>query len=255
METFKYFFTYEDDIPDGLEVKIFSPQHIACLIASFITIIVLIHIYKKISVEKKKRLIRSCAVIIVLLEVIRDVWAASIGHFTLAGMLPLHLCGIMIFIELLAVFKNKTILKEFAYCAGLPGAFMAVATPASGKYPVLNIQYLQTITIHTFLMLVPLLWIVGDGFKPNIKNIPKCFLILCAIALFDAGVNLALGSNYLYISEAPDNTPLKTFENIAGNPGYIAITVAILIVVWIVMYLPWEMVRISEKNKNVMKNV
>ena len=253
MEIFKYFFTYEDDIPNGLDVKIFSPQHIAFVVISFITIVVLINIYRKINVEKKKILIRSCAVIIVLLEAIRDLWAASIGHFTLTGMLPLHLCGVMIFIEFFAVFKNKTILKEFAYCTGIPGAFMAVATPASGKYPVLNIQYLQTITIHTFLMLIPLLWITGDGFKPNIKNLPKCFIILCAIALVDAGANFALGSNYLYINGAPDNTPLKTFENIAGNPGYIAITACILIIVWILMYLPWEISRF--KNRNVSANI
>ncbi|MCL4517447.1 MAG: TIGR02206 family membrane protein [Firmicutes bacterium] len=189
--------------------------------------------------ETRRRVMKALAVSVVMLEVARTVWALSVGHYDLARMLPLHLCGVMIFFEFFAVFTGKRLLEEFVYNTGLPGAFMALLTPEPSGYPLLSFQYLQSITVHALLALIPLLWLFGDGFRPNIKYLPKSFLLLSSLAVFDALVNKVLHSNYLFISKAPAQTPIELFDKWVGHPWYVGLLLICVVIVWTLLYLPW----------------
>jgi len=238
---FKYFFHYDSDIPKGLEVKNFSPTHLTWLTVTLILMVMAIFFYRKLDVAKRRKVLRFCAVSIVMLEVLRTIWAVSIGHYDIARMLPLHLCGIMIFIEFFAVFSNHRLFKEFTYCTGLPGAFMALVTPEPSGYPFLSFQYLQSICIHFLIALVPLLMVFGDGFRPNIKYLPKCFLLLSSFTVFNAVVNTFLGSNYMFICEAPAQTPIELFDIWVGHPWYVGVLLLVVLLFWTLLYLPWSM--------------
>ena len=131
---FKYFFTYDSDIPKGLEVDNFSATHFAWLAATAVILFALIMIYRKRSAATKRRCVRAAMVTIIVLEIIRESWAAIVGHYDVSRMLPLHLCGVMIFIEALAVFTGKPFFKEFAYAVGLPAAAMARSSASRERW-------------------------------------------------------------------------------------------------------------------------
>ena len=58
---------------------------------------------------------RGLAVAIIALEIVREGWLLAIGRYEIWRHMPLHLCGVMIFIEAAAVFTEKRFFKEFAY--------------------------------------------------------------------------------------------------------------------------------------------
>lgn len=237
----RYFFAYDADIPPGLGVPNFSPTHWAWLSVTLLLIALAALAYRRASEPGRQRALRVAAVVLVALEVARTVWAVSIGHYHVERMLPLHLCGIAVFVEAAAVFTGRRVLKEFSYAVGMPGAFMALVTPEPSGYPLFSFQYLQSIAGHALLVLIPLLWLVGDGFRPDARYLPRLFGILLVIAGVDAVVNLVLGSNYLFISRAPADTPIELFDAWVGHPGYVGILALVVLLVWIAMYLPWTL--------------
>lgn len=196
--------------------------------------------YRRLTMDKRQIVMKTMVVAILMLEVARMTWALSIGHFELKRMLPLHLCGLMIFVEIYAVFGNNRIMKDLAYCTGLPGALMALITPEPSGYPFLSFQYLQSICIHALIALVPFLWVYADGYRPSIRSLPKCFLWLCSFTLFNAVINPLLGSNYMFICEAPGQTPIELFDNWVGHPWYVGLLLLTVLLVWTLLILPWE---------------
>lgn len=238
---FDYFFTYDSEIPKGLQVDNFSPTHFAWLAVTAIVMLLLILIYRRMNGEAKRRFVRVAMITIIVLEVIRESWAAIVGHYDFARHMPLHLCGIMIFVEAIAVFSNRAFFKEFSYAIGLPAAAMALITPEPSGYPFWNIQYLQSIFVHALLALIPLLWICGDGFKPNIRALPKNLALLAGLAAFCFGLNFLLDSNYMFVRYAPADTPIQLFEALVGWPWYIALLLVTVFVFWVAMYLPWAL--------------
>lgn len=253
---FDYFFTYDSDIPKGLEVKNFSPTHFAWLAVVIVVLFLLILIYRRMNTSAKQRFVRVTMITIIALEIIRESWAGIVGHYDITRHLPLHLCGIMIFIEAIAVFTNKPFFKEFSYACGLPGAAMALLTPEPSGYPLWNIQYLQSIIVHSLLVLIPLLWIAGDGFRPNIRALPKNLLLLAGLTAFCFGINYLLGgnSNYMFVRFAPQDTPIALFDQWVGWPGYIGLLLVFVFVIWVIMYLPWE-ISASRKRRKAAQSI
>jgi hypothetical integral membrane protein (TIGR02206 family) len=154
-------------------------------------------------------------------------------------MLPLHLCSLAIWIEMAAVFSGKPLLKELGYALGMPGALASILTPDWGVYPFISYQYLQAAFGHTLLVMIPAIWIWGDGFRPDIRRLPKCFGLLVLVVIPIAFVDWLLGSNYMFLCYAPKDTPLELFEKWCGNPGYLIPLVLLILVVWLILYLPW----------------
>jgi len=237
---FRYFFTYDADIPAGLAVKNFSPTHLAWLAVTLAAIAAACVWQRRRPKEKQRGFLRACVWAIIGLEAAREAWALAIGVYDLRRHLPLHLCGVMIFIEAIAVFSDRPFFKEFSYACGLPGAFMALATPEPSGYPLLSFQYLQSIVIHALLVLVPLLMVIG-GFRPNIRALGKNLLLLIGLAAFCFALNLALGgtANYMFVHFAPADTPIALFEAWVGWPWYILPLLGFVFLLWLPLYLPW----------------
>lgn len=234
------FWTHQSDFPEGfLGTPNFSPTHLTWLSVSIAIIILTALLLKKASHPVRQGVQRVLIIIAAVLEISRWIWAAIIRHYTVVDMLPFHLCSLSIWMEIAAVFSGKQLLKDFGYCLCMPGALAALLTPDWYAYPFISFQYLHSVTVHSLLFLIPLIWVVSDGFRPNFKNLPKCFGILMLFAVPVFGLNFLLGSNYLFLREAPKDTPLELFENLCGNPGYLVPLFLLIIVVWILLYLPW----------------
>ena len=247
---FRYFFAYDKDIPAGTGVANFTATHFIWLAATAVVIAVLLLLYRRMNHEARQRFTATATIAILVLEVIRQGWLLIIGRYDITRHLPLHLCGIMIFVEAFAVFGKKPAMKEFAYACGLPGAAMALLTPEPSNYPFWNIQYLESIFVHALLALVPLLWIL-DGFRPNIRALPKNMAILAGLAAFCFGLNLLLGgnSNYMFVHFAPAGTPIEIFDKWVGWPWYIGPLLGFALVLWGILYAPWALAAWAKKRR------
>lgn len=245
---FDYFWLYKTDLPQGVGTANFSATHWAWLSVSFCLIVATLFWYRRQSVSTRHTARIVIAILLMMGDLTRWTWAGIIGHYSVVEMLPLHLCTVSVIIEVTSVFNKNRIFKEFSYATGLPGALAALLTPDWGVYPFFNFQYLQSTVTHTLLVLLPVIWVWGEGFRPDARQLPRCFGLLAGLAAIAAIVNRFLGSNYMFLSFAPKDTPLEIFETWFGNPGYIGPLFLLVIVIWLVFYTPWILIDRREQS-------
>lgn len=196
--------------------------------------------------KQNERLLKVIVFSIVALEVARQLWAISMGNYLWSEMLPLHLCGIQIFLMPLMLKTKLPLLKNFVYLTAFPGALAALLFNETVfyKYPVFHFQSIQTFVIHTLIMIVPIFLMVFEGFRPQLKYILPSTGLIALIALFDGFVNVVTGGNYLFIASAPADTPIAWVADVTGWPGYIPVMIIIVVIIWLILVLPFA---ITEK--------
>lgn len=242
-----YFFKYFTDIPPSLYTPNFSLTHFVWLSAALLLIVLTLLVYRRRTETVRNRIKKALVLFMVAAEASVWIWELLIGHYNLLVSLPLHLCTISLFVEFLAVFLKKSLLlKEFAYALSMPAALAALITPG-WYYPIITFQYLELALTHTLLVLIPVLLVWGDGFRPDYRRLPKvCLLFVIFIAMAVAS-NLLIGSNYMFLAYVPPDTTLVVFQTWFGNPGYELPELVLLLLIWAILYLPWIMLDRKKK--------
>lgn len=87
-----YFFTYEDEIPDGVGFSHFGPVHLLWLGVCAGLLLLFLHYYKRWGGRRRLLAERGIGIFLVGLEVYRIAVLALIGKMSLY-QLPLHLCS------------------------------------------------------------------------------------------------------------------------------------------------------------------
>lgn len=245
----QYFWFNDTDIPSEFITNNFSPSHISWLISVPVFIWLVLLLYRRQTETTRNRILQVLAVVILSSEASVRIWQIIIGHYTLRNTLPLHLCSISIFIEAAAVFCRRSgLLKEFSYALSMPAALSAVITPG-WYYPFISFSYLQSMLVHSLLVLIPVLIVWGNGFRPNFRRLPACLMLLLFLAGIAETANLLFGGNYMFLEYVPKDTTLQVFELWLGHPGYIFLEAGVILVLWIIMYLPWMIHNHKEKKK------
>ena len=235
----RYFWTYSTDLPPGTELPPFGAGHLGWVFVSLAVILATTLVYRKQTLVWRRKMEVAIAILMASGYVLRWGWAAVIGHYYAAEMLPLHLCSLAALVEMAAVFTRKPLLKEFGYACGIPGAVVAMVMPGIGPYPLWHFYYLLFILDHTILFLLPVLWITGDGFRPSFHRLKQCFFLLLGMAAVNIAVNAWLNSNFMFLHFVPEGVVLKPLSEKLGIPGYQFAMAGLLFLVWTVMYLPW----------------
>ncbi len=234
-----YFFTYAYDLPPGTELPLFGIRHIGWVSVSLVLITGLVLLHRRLSAPRRRRMEVAVAVVMALGYLLRWGWAAVIGRYYAAEMLPLHLCSLAAMMEMAAVFSRSPLLMEFGYACGIPGAVVAMILPGIGPYPLWHFYYLLFIVDHLILLMFPILWVVGDGFRPSFRRLVKCFALLLGMAGLDVLVNHWIGSNFMFLHFVPEGVLLKPVSKKLGVPGYQFAMAGLLFLVWGGLYLPW----------------
>lgn len=239
-----YFWSFKSDLPSGMGVKAFSLAHLNLLAVSTIAILLILHLYRRQTDAGKRKIKWTATVLMLAVYFSRWLWVTGMGHPAyILKLLPFHLCGFSVILETVAVASNKLVLKEFSYSLSLPGAIAAMIYPNLGPYPLLSFRFFEFAMTHSLLILIPLLFVVGDGFRPHVRRLPQCialFLVFAGVVYF---INPLLGSNYMFLDHAEKGTILVVFDRWLGTPGYLIPIILVILVVWFVLYVPWQIAR------------
>ncbi len=243
-----YFWTFESDLPSGLGVETFSLAHIGVLILSAIIIFCIIKLYRKQTVLGKRSIKMTIAALLILLYFSRWIWCALFGNFSffMSMLLPLHLCSVSAIMGATAVFSNNRLLKEFSYGVGLPGGLAAMANPNLGPYPLFSFFFVEYNLTHILLILLALLYVFGDGFRPDVKSLPYSICLGAPFIVIAVWVNQSIGSNYMFLNHTEKGTVLVLFDKWLGTPGYLVAVLVSIIISWAILYAPWEISRRRE---------
>ena len=211
MDILNYFFTYKDNLPD--DILCIDPwvKYAVTLVVLFILFYPITRIYKKHD-EKTRR------------------------HIMLI------LAVIMLFMMPVAILTDNQLLKTLSYAMGFPGALFAYIYPTIIAYPFISFEYFRYMLSHYLLVIVPLLWVTGDAFRPETKHFKWVLLATTCNAFFMLGLNALVGSNYMYVSRMPEHVNINL-----PQPWFFLAMLALMLVVVALTMLPFMRKRKSSQ--------
>lgn len=233
----------------GAPFDLFSPAHltvlgvIALIGFSFI-------VARKLWGEDTKRMFRyGLATWIIIWELGWHVWSIYAGTWTIQTNLPLHICSIFVWLSaIMLINKNKTVF-ELAYFLGIGGATQALLTPDAGIYGLPHFRAVQTLAAHGGIVLAALYMTIIEGFRPTWGSFKRVFLWTNAYMIVIFFLNLAIGSNYLFIAHKPEFPTL--IDMLAPWPWYILELEVIALAICFVLYIPFAIKDWAGKGKTV----
>lgn len=218
---------------------LFSTTHITLLLVITIIIATLLIILKKFNSSKiNKFFTLSLAFLILALEISSYIWKISADKWSLAGSLPLHICGISAYLSvIMLLIPSKYTLFEITYFWGLGGATMALLTP-NLNHPFYHFMFFKFFITHSLIITAVLYMIVIEGKRPSHKSVLRTFVITNIYMLIIGMINKALDANYLYICHKPGNTTLLDY--MGPWPYYIIAMEFSALLIFYLLYIPFS---------------
>ena len=190
-------------------------------------------------------LARGCALLALLTELCRAALLLALGLYG-RGRLPLHLCGLSVYLCFIYLLRPNPVLGQFIYAFSLPGAVFALIFPDWADYPLWHFVSLSSFLLHFLLVLCPLACLAAGEIRPDIRRLPACAALMLAMALPVWALNKVLGTNYMFLNWPPAGTPLELFAPL-GRPGYVLGYIPLILGVWALLYGPRLLKLLKEK--------
>jgi len=229
----------------------FQQFSISHLIVIFLIVAVncIVYIFRtKIKRNKNDRTVRILiATLLLALFAADQFWEAAVGIWSVQSSLPLHMCGLSIFLCSFMLLYKSYPLYEITYFWGLAGASQAILTPDL-KYPFPHFMFFQFFLTHS-LIITGCLWITFiDDFTPTLKSLAKTFAVTNVYLVLIAAFNYFTGSNYMYICRKPEHLSLLAY--MGPWPWYVFTGEFIALILFFICYLPFALAGITAKLKS-----
>jgi hypothetical integral membrane protein (TIGR02206 family) len=151
-------------------------------------------------------------------------------------LLPLHLCSLAVLVTAWTLVTRNLRVFEVAYFWALAGTTQALATPDVRQgYP--DPAFLFFFAGHGLVVVGVVYATLALGLRPTAMSIVRVALITLALAVVVLGVNLALGTNFLYLMAKPAGASLLDW--LGPWPWYWLGLVAVALVSFAVLYAPF----------------
>ena len=174
---------------------------------------------------------------LILVDVTNNLWGVLTGMWTVRTELPLHLCGIMVWVSVVGLWIRRRWAYTLMYFFGVAGAVQAVITPAA-DFGALHLKYVTTMSSHGLLVIAGLWVVLVERYRPTMRDLVGAFVILNCYAVFLYPLNRLLGSNYMYVLDKPATASL--LDVFPPWPWYIALTELVAFALFVIMYLPFR---------------
>ncbi|MBT3962445.1 MAG: TIGR02206 family membrane protein [Candidatus Marinimicrobia bacterium] len=172
------------------------------LIVSALVIWGIIQYGKSQSPKKEAQFSFILGIVLILREIVREIYLYSINTWHITDSLPLHLCGISSIIAgLILIYRNQFWL-EFILILGIPGAVHSFLTPelTHGHDAYLLFEYYFS---HSGIILSGFYLVFVHRMSPRLGSWKNAFWVAQGLLIFIGLMNLILKSNYMYLSKKP----------------------------------------------------
>lgn len=242
----KYFLETVETIEPGVGFSHYDGIHLTWLGICAALILINCLWYRKLGTAGRARWKKTVAILLLADELFKMVMLFIGGRY-LPDYLPLHLCSVNIFIIAVSAWRPSRILSNFLYTVCIPGALAALLFPTWTVLPLLNFMHLHSFTVHIMLAMYPMVLAFNGELDPQARDLPKCMLLLVALAVVAQLFNLMFDTNFMFLMHAEPGNPLYWFQQIWGNHllGFPLLIAAVLVV----MYVPMELWRKFRKKK------
>ncbi len=230
--------------------ELFGPTHLFWLGLCAFLCCAGFFFYRRLSARGRRRVLAVLTAFLLADEIVKYFASLATGQFVWQ-FLPLHLCSINLFICLWYAIRPNPIAAEVLYALCLPGALAALLFPSWQAVPLWNVMHLHSSTIHTMLVLYPVLLLAG-GFRPSIRRLPAVFGIFCLDVLVAKTANHFLGTNFMFLEGAWGNGALQLIQDTFGR-FYVLGLLLLVFLVWAALYAPWAIADLRRKKRQAKK--
>ena len=195
---------YFDSDYSGAAFELFGTGHIVALAIIMTVIVFLVFGWRNPTESAKRRGRLLIASIMLANEIAWHTWNIVYGTWDIRQNLPFHLCGVGIWASIFILLSRNYRAYEIVFFFGIAGATQALITPPAGDYGLPHFRAFQTLISHGMLVIAMVYMTAIEGFRPTWASIWKTMLVLNVYMLFVTGVNVLLGSNYMFTLRKPD---------------------------------------------------
>ena len=213
----------------------FGSQHLLTLaIIAALQIGVLVYTGKFAS-EKGKNIIRWIVVMGLLgHEAIRHIYFAFDGRWDYHTILPLHLCGLNVFLVAYVLLTKSHRAYPVAYFWTI-GAIHSILTPSiTDSFP--SYYYIEYFFGHSLTILGILFLIITSDLRPTFRSLNIAIIVSFAVIGLIGAVNLILDANYMYLRYPPEGDNLA---QLFPDGNYLVILILVGIIHFYLFYLPY----------------
>ncbi|MBT8218491.1 MAG: TIGR02206 family membrane protein [Bacteroidia bacterium] len=219
---------------------LFGQQHLAALVTMILLAVFLPLAAKKILNRPQQLLLsRGMAVVISLSALMYVFIRMWLGDFEYKTDLPLDICNMVAVLLPVLMWKPSFRVHEILYFWILAGTIQAIITPhLFNGFP--NYIFIKYWFVHAGLVVFAIYVTFVFDLKPNIRSLWKSFIALQVYIVFILGVNLILGSNYVYVLGKPPTS--SVLDYFGPWPYYILVGEFIALALFFIVYLPiWKL--------------
>lgn len=209
MEQLRYFFRAEED---GYIFKKFGLVHLCFFALWAFCILGIIVNSEKLKKDKKEKLLKTLAIILLIDQIILYTWMIATKRFDIYTNLPLYHCRISVWFLIIASLFNNKFFQKIGVYWGILGSIAAIMYPDLYKFSFPHYTNFQFFIMHFLLGIIPVYMIFVRDFSFNKKDVRQILYITNAFNILLIVVNILLkGANYGYLTYSPiDN--IKFFE-------------------------------------------
>ena len=220
------------------EFRFLGSAHLVALAVTAAAPVVLSIVARKAASAKLARAV-ACILAAVLVgnEVGRWVYglATVSAREFLVNFLPLHVCGVAIFLTAFALLTRNALAYETAYYWGLAGTVQALLTPdLKAGFP--SYDFMRYFIAHGGIVTGVLFATWGMRMRPRRSSILRTVIITHVFAAIVAAADVLLGANYMFLCRPADAPTVFFF---LPWPWYIVFLDGVGIAMILLLYTPF----------------
>lgn len=245
---FENFFAYSSMIEEkGLDIgfELYGMGHLIWLVSILIVTVIIGNIYKNSSYLQKEKIKRFFAVAILLSEILKDIVLAIAGA-DMIGYLPMHLCSFAILGMMAHSYGHwQEVTGQLMAYAFFPGAIAALLFCNWTEYPFLNYMCIHSFAFHGWIVCYFVMLYRAAEIRPSYSGLWKTVAAMLLASIPVYFFNIAFDTNYLFLNEASEGSPLVIVWNLFGTRfgeiGYLIGAALLVIIVFHILYVAYKL--------------
>ena len=227
-------------LPTQSEFVQFGPGHLTVIALLVVVSVSISAAVRYTHSEKVKRGICWTLAIILL----GGEWFKYVFTFTqygteyfLQNSLPLHVCGIAVYLTAYMLITKKQVIFEIVYFWALAGTTQAILTPAvTAGFP--SYRFFQFFIEHSIVIVAVCIAVFGLKMRPRLKGLWATYVLSWLLVFVIGGLNAMLSTNYMYLCDPP--TGISPFYFLQW-PWYILFQSTLALVLFFLLWLPFAL--------------
>lgn len=234
------FFTYETNLPADAGFSLYSAPHLCMLAVIIVFCFYGSRRFRAKPFNQQEQITHILGAVILCMEIVRILVYAYMGGMNIYE-LPLHLCGITVYLCALHSLWKPDWLGQVLYSLCLPGAWCALLFPDWVVYPFFSFASLHSFAAHGLLVLYITIQTASGAIRPSLSAVWKPVLFLCIVVPPVMWFDRHFNANYMFLQLPSAGSPLVFLSNFAGGnlAGYLFLFAVVIFCVMALMDLPF----------------